>query len=106
MQSAYDEIISTYDTDTMAEIANHGCSSGVCFQHIYYGDTTRFYDKHEDEILDYINDSFGVESDPEFLVDMFRRSNADITCYKNTVVWCFIEMIAFTVYDDSLLQPA
>ena len=57
MQRGYDEIIATYDKETMEEIAGHGCASGVCFKHIYYGDTIAFYDKYEDEILDYFTDN-------------------------------------------------
>ena len=94
MSNAVKEIEDTYTVEEFQEIANHGCSSGVCHQHIYYGDTIRFYDKYESEILEYITDS-GLEDD--FLVDMFRRSNAHIGIYKNTVVWCFIEMIAFEI---------
>ena len=96
--NAITEIWGTYTLEDFKEIANHGCSSGVCHEHIYYGDTTRFYDKHEDEILEYIND---VGLDEDFLVDMFRRSNADLTTYKNTVVWCFIEMIAVETIEEA-----
>ena len=95
--NAIDEIKETYTLEDFKEIAGHGCSSGVCHEHIYYGDTTRFYDKYEDDILEYIND---VGLDEDFLVDMFRRSNADLTTYKNTVVWCFIEMIAVEAIDE------
>ena len=101
MQSAYDEIIETYDKETMEEIANHGCASGVCHQHIYYGDTIRFYDKYEDEIVDYIESNYGTE----FLVELFKKADASLTHYKNDVCWTYIEMIAFDL-TESLLQPA
>ena len=94
MDNAVKEIEDTYSVEEFQTIANHGCSSGVCHQHIYYGDTIRFYDKYEDEILEYIKDT-GLED--EFLVDIFRRSNASINSYKNTVTWCFIEMIASNI---------
>ena len=89
--NAVNEIKETYTLEEFKEIANHGCSSGVCHEHIYYGDTTRFFNEYEGEILDYFADT-GL--DDEFLVDMFRRSNAELATYKNTVVWCFIEMVA------------
>jgi len=101
MESAYDEIIETYDKETMEEIANHGCASGVCFKHIYYGDTIRFYDKYEDEITDYIESNYGTE----FLVELFKKADASLTHYKNDVCWTYIEMIAFDL-TESLLQPA
>ena len=100
MQRGYDEIIATYDKETMEEIANHGCQSGVCFKHIYYGDTIRFYDKYEDEIVDYIRTAY----ETDFLVKLFNEACADLGCYKNSVTWCYIEMIAFEV-TESLLQP-
>ena len=38
MNDATKEILSTYDKDELKEIADHGCESGVCSQHIYYGE--------------------------------------------------------------------
>ena len=103
MQRGYDEIIATYDKETMEEIAGHGCSSGVCFKHIYYGDTVRFYDKYEDEILDYFGDMY----DDDFLVGLFTSAGCSLNLYKNYVCWAYIEAISFNVTEDeSLLQPA
>ena len=102
MNDAIKEILSTYNKDELKEIANHGCESGVCSQHIYYGDTIKFYEKHEDHIMEY----FDVHYDTEFLVDLFEKANASLDNYKNNVTWAFIESIAFTVVDESLLQPA
>ena len=96
MNDATKEILSTYDMDDLKEIANHGCGSGVCYEHIYYGDTVKFYEKHEGEILDYITDCY----DDEFLVDVFRDSHANIDTYKNNLVWCFIELIAMEAVDE------
>jgi len=102
----YDEIIATYDKETMEEIASHGCSSGVCFKHIYYGDTIRFYDKYEDEIIDYFRDNY----DDDFLVGLFKNANASLGLYKNYVTWAYIESVSVDVINqdeyDSLLQPA
>ena len=99
--NAIQEIKETYTLEDFKEIANHGCQSGVCSQHIYYGDTIKFFEKYEDEVLDYIESSYGTE----FLVDMFKNADASLTHYKNDVVWCLIEMIAFEE-TESLLQPA
>ena len=96
MQRGYDEIIATYDKETMAEIANHGCSSGVCFKHIYYGDTISFYDKYEDEILDYFTDYY----DTDFLVNLFKDADASLAVYKNNVTWAYIEAVSFDVVSD------
>ena len=99
--NAINAIKEAYDFETMQEIASHGCESGVCSQHIYYGDTIEFFDNYEDEIVEYIRDNYGTE----FLVEMFRNADADLTYYKNNVVLCFIEMIAFEVTEDALEEP-
>ena len=88
--NAVEEIKDVYDKETLKEIADHGCQSGVCRQHIYYGDTVKFYDNNEDEVLDLLTDSYTNQ----FLVDLFRDADADLTYYKNAVVWAFIEMVA------------
>ena len=94
-QSAYDEIIETIDYNKAKEIVDHGCQSGVCSQYIYYADTIRFFDNYEEEITDYIIDNFGTE----FLVDMFQDSDCCLKIYKNTVCWCYVEMICSQIVD-------
>ena len=95
--NAIDEIKETYTLEDFKEIADHGCQSGVCSQHIYYGDTIKFYEKYEDEIIDYIESNYGTE----FLVDMFKDADASLTVYKNSVTWCFIEMIAMDAVEEA-----
>ena len=90
---AIDKLIETYSVEDFKEIADHGCKSGVCRQHIYYGDTIRFYETYENEITEYIRDAY----DTDFLVKLFNEAGADLDTYKNDVVWCFIEMVAFEI---------
>ena len=103
----YDEIIAAYDKETMEEIVTHGCQSGVCSQHIYYGDTIKFYDNHEDEIMDYFTDYY----DTDFLINLFKDADASLTHYKNSVTWAYIEAVSVDVLSDvtesteALLQP-
>ena len=85
-----------YNIEELKEIADHGCQSGVCSQHIYYGDTIQFYDTFETDILESLSDEFSTE----FLVDVFRDADADLTVYKNHVVWAFIEQVAFEAVED------
>ncbi len=96
MQTAFDIIKDTYDYETCKEIVNHGCQSGVCHEHIYYGDTNRFYDNHEDEILDYFTDSY----DDDFLVGLFTSAGCSLSLYKNYVTWAYIEAIACDVTSE------
>ena len=67
-----DKLLSTYDVQTLQEIVNNSCSSGVCNEHIYYVDTIAFFDKYEAEILDLIDIRYGTDE----LVSIFKRSEA------------------------------
>ena len=96
MQSAFDTIIDTYDYETCKEIVNHGCQSGVCTQHIYYGDTIKFFEKYSDEITEYIKDTLGFEA----LKDIFDKNNGELDMYMNDLTWAFIELVAMHVVDD------
>ena len=84
------EILTCYDLATLTEIADHGCSSGVCSEHIYYADTISFFDKYEAEILDLIHIRYGTDE----LVSIFKRSEADYNMYRNECTWLFIENVA------------
>ena len=84
------QLLTDYDQETMQEIANHGCISGVCNEHIYYADTIAFFDKYEAEILDLIHVRYGVDE----LVSIFKRSDADYDMYRNECCWLFIENVA------------
>ena len=96
MMRGYDEIIAAYDKDTMEEIVTHGCQSGVCSQHIYYGDTIKFFDNYEDEIMDYFTDNY----DADFLVNLFKEANAVLRLYKNYVTWAYIEAVCVDVLSN------
>ena len=94
--TAFDSIKESYDLDTLREIVDHGCQSGVATNHIYYSQTVSFYDDNENEIIGYLDDNFGVE----FLVELFSNNEANLDCYKNDVVWCFIELVASQIIDE------
>ncbi len=91
------QLLKDYDQETMQEIANHGCQSGVCSQHIYYADTIAFFDKYEGEILDLIHVRYGVDE----LVSIFKRSEACYDMYRNECTWLFIENVATDVVIDN-----
>ena len=95
MQSAIDNIKATYDYETCKEIVDHGCQSGVCSQHVYYGDTIEFFTKYPDEITGYIKDVLGVE----VLKELFNRNDGDLDMYMNDMTWTFIELVAMEVVD-------
>ena len=96
MQSAFDTIIDTYDYETCKEIVNHGCRSGVCSQHIYYGDTIGFFEKYPDEITGFIRDCLGTE----VIKENFAENNGNLDLHMNDMTWMFIELVAMQVVDD------
>ena len=96
MLNAIDNIKATYDYDQCKEIVDHGCQSGVCSQHIYYGDTIKFFDTYADEVTEYIKDCLGVE----VLSDTLKENDGDLDLYKNDLTWIFIELVAMQVVDD------
>ena len=80
--SAFDTIKNEYDIDTLREIRDHGCSSGVANNHIYYRQTVKFFDEHEDEIFDYVNDIYGED----ITYEVWERNPNHINGYKNDLV--------------------
>ena len=74
----------------------------MCRQHIYYGDTIKYYDKYEDEIMDELVLNYGTE----FLVDLFKDADACLDIYKNHVCWAFIEMVAMEAVEDQRYEYA
>jgi len=95
LSSAYDVIKDTYDYETCKEIAEHGCVSGVAFDHIYYYQTKLFFDKYEDEMVEYISDSLGDET----VDSIWSQNTGNITGYKNDITWAFIELVAMSIVD-------
>ena len=95
-RSAFDIIKDTYDFETCKEIVEHGCASGVAFDHIYYKDTLSFFDKYEDEMIEYITDVLG----DEVMDSLWVQNTGNITGYKNDVTWSFIELVAMSVVDS------
>ena len=102
MENARDYIRDAYELEDLKEIATHGCQSGVCSQHIYYGDTVQFYETFENNILDELTLNYGIE----FLVDLFKDAEADLSVYKNNVCWAFIEMVAMEAVEDQQYEYA
>ena len=96
MLTAFEQIKEDYDYEDAKEIVNHGCQSGVCFKHIYYGDTVGFFNKYPDEITEYLVDNFGTD----FLANIFTDNNCILDHYINDIVWCYIEMICSQIVDE------
>jgi len=88
--SAYDTIKKEYDIDTLREIRDHGCKSGVANNHIYYYQTVKFFDDNEDELIEYIINIVGEE----ITEGIWDNNTNHINGYKNDIVWTYIELVA------------
>ena len=97
METAFDSVRDSYpDIETLREIRDHGCASGVAHQHIYYSDTIKFFDEYEDEIVEYIADTLGGEFNEQLWID----NPCNITGYKNDSAWCYVELVASQLVDE------
>ncbi len=97
MESAYDSMRDSYPgIEDLQEIVKHGCQSGVAHQHLYYSQTVPFFDNYEDEIIEYIADTLGGESNEQIWID----NPCNIIGYKNATVWLYVELVASQLIDE------
>ena len=89
LSPAVESILDTYDSEELSDIANHGCASGCASSHIYYTETSEFFDKYEEDVNDYLRDIFGEN----FMFELISDCH-DMTDMKNKLVWVFIELVA------------
>ena len=94
--SPFQVIKNVYTIEELNDIVEHGCASGCAHQHIYYSDNVSFYDKYEDDIVEYITDAIGSE----FLTETFDNNEGSLTGYKNDIVWTFVELYAMELIDN------
>ena len=89
-------IKNVYTIEELNDIVEHGCASGCAHQHIYYSDNVSFYDAYSPDIVEYITNAIGSE----FLTETFDNNEANLTGYKNDIVWTFIELYAMELIDN------
>ena len=80
-----------YDLQTCKDIVDHGCVSGVCHNHIYYSQTSSYYDRYDDEIVEIVKEQMG----DNYPACLFVENDYDLVLYKNSMVWCAIECFAY-----------
>ena len=91
-------IADTYKTDEeikcfMGDLLQHGCQSGMVGFLIYYCDTSKFFDKFEDEIEDLITNSMeeqGIKTRPLF-INGLNGSAENLSQEKNLLSWFAFE---------------
>ena len=100
MMEMIKDLAKVYDIDDCKYILEGGCVSGCAHSHIYYSQTNSFYDKHSDEIVEYIKEQMG----DNYPACLFVENDYDIVLYKNSIVWCAIECYAFEQCDIELMK--
>ena len=88
--------------DFFKDLFNSGCVSGMISDLIYYEDTTKFYNKFENDIEDLISegmDSLGIETRPLF-IESLNGSAENMTQEKNLLSWFAFEETAKSLNDE------
>jgi len=94
---AVDSIKASYDIDTLREIAEYGCESGIAHDHIYYQQTWDFWLKYEDDIEDYFFNMLG----DEWMSELGFMDSSSVRQYVNKLVWSYVECIANQIVEGN-----
>jgi len=94
---AVKSIMSSYDMDTLRDIAEYGCSSGCAHDHIYYQQTFDFFMSYEDDIEDYFFNMLG----DEWMSELGFMDSTSVREYVNKLVWYYIESIANQIVEGN-----
>ena len=88
------------DVFLISDISKHGCSGGFSGL-IYYNETGRFHDEHEEEIWDLLHEY--AEQEGLKLVDKLAQVSKDagsLTQLKNQLVWWAVEVRAHEICNE------
>ena len=87
----------------ITDVATHGCSGGTISDLIYYEDTVKFYDDHQEEIweeLRNMSENMGF-SIPFILSDFKGAKNVDSDhTFKNLLAWWICEHVAQRISNE------
>ena len=87
----------------ISDVATHGCSGGTISELIYYDDTVKFYDKHEAEIWDELNNTAeDLGETIPFMISNFRgcKNVSSAETFKNLLSWWVCEVIAQRIINE------
>ena len=87
----------------ITDVATHGCSGGTISDLIYYEDTVKFYNDHEDEICHELNNmAEDLGQTIPFMISNFRgcKDIWSATTFKNLLAWWICEHIAQRISDE------
>ena len=92
----------------ISDVATHGCSGGTISELIYYKDTVKFYNDHEDEIWhELLKTADDLGETIPFMISNFRGcKNVDSAkTFKNLLAWWICEHIARRISDEREDEP-
>ena len=87
----------------ISDVATHGCSGGTISELIYYYDTVKFYNDHEEEIWDELsNMAEDLGETIPFMISNFRgcKNVSDPKTFKNLLAWWICEYIAARILNE------
>jgi len=84
------KILEMFDENELRDIAEHGCESGCAPGFIYYYETSEFFDRHQDEIEEFLYEVIG-----EDYLTILSKKATDMKTLKNLMCWRFVDMVAF-----------
>jgi len=86
---------------TIEDIVKHGCSGGIIPSLIYYDDTVKFYDEHENEIWDQLYQEANDMGNECILKHISQFNGAkdvgSMTQLKNMLSWWACEQAAHRI---------
>ena len=84
------KFILEYDKDTLNDIANYGCISGVAPDFIYTKDILNFFNDHQQEIENELELVYGEG----YVRQLLRDDDIDLDTLITRMVWDFVALVA------------
>ena len=77
------------DIEECKDIQEHGCASCAPSGFIYYYETRKFFNEHEEELEQYFQGIFGDDWMEQFVAS---KTVTDTMTFKNYCVWMMVEL--------------
>lgn len=97
-------ILENYTLEVIKDIAEMGCSTGACNDLIYYSDTEKFHDEHEQEIWDLLYEDSESQGCTimELIVSFNGQKNVGtMQQFKNLLSWYAAETICNQIINEN-----
>jgi hypothetical protein len=96
-------ILGQYDHNTLADIANHGCSGGIGGL-IYYSELTDLYTEHMADIHEIVGEYLDATGErfPEYIAKELGHAGG----FASAIVWFAVEWIAHETTQGEYVELA